>query len=81
VIVFVSFIFAFTGPWKRSIVFVVGGTLVIYVMNLVRIVLLFEVAYYFPDQLFFFHKFLFTGFIYSVVFVMWFIWVRKFKAV
>jgi exosortase family protein XrtF len=76
VIVFVSFLIAFTGRLKSTVYFFAIGVVIIYLMNVLRVSLLFEVALNFPDQLYFFHKFLFTGFIYGVVFLLWYKWVR-----
>ena len=78
-IVYISFLLAFSGPkglfWK----FLLLGLLSIYLMNLIRVGLLFGVAYYFEEQLYFFHKYLFTGIIYVVVFALWYLWVKKVK--
>lgn len=76
-IVFASFIFAF-GPYRRSTVgFVFLGFGIIHVANLTRITLLFFVARYLPSAMYFIHKFVFTGFIYVVIFGLWIWWVRK----
>jgi exosortase family protein XrtF len=76
-IVYVSFLVAFSGTWKKFLYFLLAGAAIIYVMNLVRVALLFEVALNFPNQLYFFHKFLFTGIIYAVVFVIWYFWIKS----
>jgi exosortase family protein XrtF len=81
-IVYASFLLAFKGTFRSTVYFMLAGLLLIYGMNLMRVALLFEVAYYFPDQLYFFHKFFFTGLIYLVVFAIWFFWinhVRKYQ--
>jgi len=75
-IVYVAFLFAFKGKPKDMLYAGLIGIGVVYLMNLLRVMLLFEVALNFPDYLYFFHKFLFTGFIYLVVFVMWYYWIR-----
>jgi exosortase family protein XrtF len=75
--VYVSFLLAFKGPWKIFFLFVLAGALGIHLLNLVRITSLYGVALYFPAQLYFFHKYLFTGIIYVIVFVFWFLWVKK----
>ena len=78
-IVFISFLLAFRGSMRLTLYFALGGLAIIYVMNLLRVGLLFEIALNFPDQLYLFHKFLFTGFIYAVVFVIWYFWIRAVK--
>jgi len=76
-IVYVSFLFSFTGPLKKTLQFFVLGIVVIYVMNLLRVILLYEVALFFPHNLYFFHKYFFTGIIYAVVFLLWYIWIKQ----
>jgi hypothetical protein len=49
------------------------------VINLLRILLLYEVALHFPENLYFFHKFFFTGIIYLLVFILWYFWVNEVK--
>lgn len=77
IILFISFIVAFSGPLKDSIIYIIGGILVIHVFNVLRISLLFVVAEKYYSYLYFTHKYLFTGFIYAVVFALWFLWVRR----
>ncbi|MBS1490501.1 MAG: exosortase family protein XrtF [Bacteroidetes bacterium] len=76
-IVYISFLLAFKGTSRLFILFAGMGTAVIYVLNVARIVLLYAVAFYFPERLYFFHKYLFTVFIYIAVFVLWFFWVKQ----
>jgi exosortase family protein XrtF len=77
-IMFVSFLFAF-GPWVKQITwYAVAGLAIIHVANLFRVTTLFYVALYFPGSLYFIHKYLFTVFIYAVVFILWIVWVKKF---
>ncbi|CAN5372949.1 hypothetical protein BH09BAC3_BH09BAC3_12900 [soil metagenome] len=76
-IVYVSFLFAFTGPLKLVLRYLLFGIAVIYVMNLARVIVLYGVALYYPKNLYFFHKYFFTGILYAVVFVLWYIWIRK----
>jgi exosortase family protein XrtF len=76
-IVFVSFIVAFTGTLKKTILFGLAGILLIYVFNLFRVGMLFFIAKYYPHNLYFFHKYLFTALLYVMVFFLWYVWVKK----
>lgn len=76
-IVFVSFVIAFTGTLKKTLWFVAFGLILIYIANLLRVSLLYFVAKYYRDNLYFFHKYLFTGFLYILVFVLWYFWVTR----
>lgn len=79
IILFVSFIVAFTGKWKQTILFCIGGSLLIHIFNVARIALLCIFMYSFPGQDHILHAVIFPLFIYGVVFVLWVIWVRKFS--
>lgn len=79
IIVYFSFLVAFRGPWKELAKFTLIGVAAIHVVNLLRIGLLYGVAFYFPEQLYFFHKYFFTGIIYVMVFVLWYVWVKRVK--
>ncbi|MCX7638434.1 MAG: exosortase family protein XrtF [Cyclobacteriaceae bacterium] len=76
-IVFLSFIFAY-GPLTGKLVWFLSlGFLLIHLANLARISLLFAVSYHMPDYLYFTHKYLFTSFIFLIVFLMWAAWVFR----
>mgnify|MGYP002777385489 CR=1 FL=1 len=75
-IVFVGFLLAFGQINKRLYWFIPVGLLAIHAGNLLRIVLLFFVSTKLPDFMYFAHKYLFTAFIYLIVFVLWIWWVR-----
>ncbi|MBI1767923.1 MAG: exosortase family protein XrtF [Bacteroidetes bacterium] len=76
-IVYISFLVAFKGPQRLLLQFTGMGIVGIHLLNLARVVLLYAVAFYFPEQLYFFHKYLFTGIIYTIVFALWYFWVRS----
>lgn len=78
-IVFVSFMAAFRGRLKSTLVFCLGGLIIIYLMNLFRVAMLYAIEIYWPRYLYFFHKYLFTGGIYAVVFLLWFLWAKNVK--
>lgn len=79
-ILFVSFIIAFTGKWKTTLLFILSGLLIIHVFNVLRIALLSMAVYHFPQHQDFLHSVVFPLFIYGVVFILWIIWVNKFSA-
>ena len=77
-ILFVAFLFAYKGTMRRTLMFSFVGLLLIYWFNLFRVAGLFLIAWYFPEQLYLMHKFVFTGVIYAFVFLLWFIWVKRY---
>jgi exosortase family protein XrtF len=81
VIIFISFLFAF-GPYIRKMIwFIPLGILIIHFFNLVRIAGLFLITLYKPQWTYFLHKYLFTAFIYVVVFLLWFWWVNQYSKI
>ena len=79
IILFISFVVAFSGKLQATLLFIFGGSLLIYVLNVVRIAALSALIFYFPKQEPFLHGVLFPLYIYGVVFILWLIWVRKFS--
>jgi exosortase family protein XrtF len=78
IIIFVAFLVAF-GPASKSLLwFLPLGVFIIHLMNLLRITLLFFVAEYRPDFMYFIHKYVFTGVLYAAIFLLWILWVKKF---
>lgn len=79
IILFISFVVAFSGKTRATVLFIMGGSLLIHVLNVFRIGLLSILLYYFPEQEHILHGVLFPLFIYGVVFLLWIIWVNKFS--
>lgn len=79
IILFISFIVAFSGSLKNTLLFIFGGSLIIYVLNVIRIALLVVLIYYFPEKKHFLHEIFFPAIIYGTVFILWIIWVKKFS--
>ena len=79
IILFVSFVVAFSGKKRETILFIIGGSLLIHILNVFRIALLNILMYYFPASEHILHGVLFPLFIYGVVFLLWIIWVNKFS--
>ena len=79
IVLFVSFVIAFSGKIKATVLYIICGSLLIYVLNLIRIALLCILLYYFPKKEPILHGVFFPLFIYGVVFMLWLIWIRKFS--
>ncbi len=78
IILFLSFIIAFSGKLKATLVFGLFGVILIYITNILRIVFLALAIYHFPEYQAILHKLIFPLIIYGMVFILWVIWVRKF---
>jgi exosortase family protein XrtF len=79
IVLFVAFVIAFSGKWKTTLGFVALGSLVIHVLNVIRIALLCMALLHYPAYRNFLHDIVFPLFIYGVVFLLWILWVFKFS--
>lgn len=79
VILFISFVIAFTGKFRNTILFILFGTVLIHILNITRIALLCMALYSFPEYEHLLHGVIFPLVIYGVVFLLWVIWVNKFS--
>lgn len=80
IILFASFVFAFSAQFKSTFLFILFGSLFIFVLNIFRIALLSVGLYHYPEYDEFLHNIVFPVVIYGVVFILWIVWVIKFSA-
>ena len=81
IILFISFIVAFANKFKVTILYILAGSLIIYVVNILRIAVISIALYEYPQFEGFLHGILFPLIIYGITFLLWFIWVRKFSLI
>jgi exosortase family protein XrtF len=79
IILFISFVIAFSGKWKQTVFFILGGSAILYILNIFRIILLSVLIYHFPNQEAILHGVVFPLIIYGIVFILWVIWVNNFS--
>jgi len=80
IILYISFIIAFKGSFKNTILFIIGGSLLIYYFNIVRIAVISIAIYEYPVYEKTLHEVVFPLLIYGLTFLLWFIWVKKFAS-
>jgi exosortase family protein XrtF len=80
VILFISFVIAFTGRFKQTLAFIIIGTIIIHFFNVLRIALLCMAIFHFPEYEHILHGVIFPLFIYGIVFLLWVIWVNKYSS-
>ena len=78
-VLFICFIIAFPGPVKHKAWFLPIGALSVFAVNVLRIAALAVIVYVNPDWLAFNHDYTFTLLVYSYVFGLWMLWVKKFS--
>lgn len=79
IILFVSFIVAFSSTVKSTLLYVFGGGLLIYVLNVLRVGFIIMILDKYPEQEHLIHGVLFPLIIYGIVFLLWFLWIYKFS--
>lgn len=78
ILLFWSFIIAFAGAWKKTLLFGLIGGALIYVLNIFRIVFIAVALDKYPQHSQFLHQILFPAIIYGFTFLLWIIWVKYF---
>jgi len=69
----------FPGPWKHKLWYIPFGFIVMYITNVLRIVILSLVVLWKPQYWDFTHDWILRPFFYVVIFILWVIWVEKFR--
>ncbi|MEL6444794.1 MAG: archaeosortase/exosortase family protein [Bacteroidota bacterium] len=73
---FVGFVLAFPGSWKRRLWFIPLGIGVVLLANILRVAALALVQVHWPAAFDVLHSFGISTFFYAVVFVLWVVWAR-----
>lgn len=79
-ILFVSFIIAFYNKFKTTFFYCLIGCVLIYVVNLLRVVILSIGLYHYPWRKDILHTVIFPGIIYGMVCLLWIFWVNRFSS-
>jgi exosortase family protein XrtF len=79
IILFIAFIIAFPGSFKKTFLYAVFGSLIIYGVNILRISFLTIALGKLPQQKELLHNLVFPSIIYGLVFLLWVIWVNFFS--
>ena len=79
IVLFLSFLVAFAGKFKTTILYGLAGSIIIYAFNLIRIVILSVGLYHYPWRREILHTVIFPMLIYGTVFILWMVWVNRFS--
>lgn len=74
---FAIFVISYPGNVKNKLWYIPLGILIVHAINIIRIVGLSLIALYTPEYLNFNHTYTFTFIAYSIVFLLWMIWVNR----
>lgn len=81
IILFVSFILAFSGQFKTTVIYILAGSVLIYIANLARVVILSVGLYHYPWRKDVLHTVIFPAIIYGMVCLLWVFWVNRFSKI
>ncbi len=81
IILFLSFIIAFADKFKTTALYIFVGSVLIYTVNLIRIVILSIGLYHYPWRREILHTVIFPLIIYGMVFLLWMFWVNRFSKI
>ena len=81
IILFLSFMIAFAGKLKTTLLYCFAGSIIIYAFNLIRIVILSAGLYHYPWRREILHTVIFPMLIYGMVFLLWMVWVNRFSKI
>jgi exosortase family protein XrtF len=76
IILFIAFVIAFAENFRKTVLFLFAGAVLIYAVNVVRIAILAISLYKYPEYENLLHGVVFPGIIYGMVFLLWMLWVR-----
>lgn len=76
IILFIAFVIAFAQKFKKTVLFILAGSVLIYAINIIRIVILAIALYHYPEYEKVLHGVVFPGLIYGMVFLLWMLWVK-----
>ncbi|MEX1381949.1 exosortase family protein XrtF [Lutibacter sp.] len=79
IILFIAFIVAFASGFKKTALYILFGSLIIYIINIVRIAIIALAIYKYPAYENVLHAIIFPSIIYGITFLLWFIWIQKFS--
>ena len=79
IILFVSFVIAFASKFKITFLYILVGSVMIYLVNLFRIAIISIGFYHYPEYNNVLHNIIFPAIIYGLVVLLWLFWINKFS--
>ena len=78
-VLYISFLIVFKGKWWGKLLFILLGTILIHLLNILRVTALALVVKYAPENLEFHHSYTFTLIIYLFIMLLWMIRINVYK--
>lgn len=76
-VLFAGFITAFPGRWLHKLAYISLGAVLIWLLNIWRVLMLLLIQIHYPAALDFNHKYTFTILVYGAIFGLWMVWVKR----
>lgn len=76
---FVFFIVSFSGKIVHKLWYIPLGVFLVYLLNVIRVATLAVLMNSYPEWLEFNHDYTFTVLMYAFVFLLWYVWVKKYS--
>lgn len=70
----------FRGPWKHKLWYIPASFVIVFLVNIMRVILLSVVLIHWPAHWDFIHMWVMRPFYYVVIFVLWVVWVEYFTS-
>lgn len=80
-ILYIGFIVCMPAAMSRKVLFVVAGTIMIYVVNVIRCAGITYIILYYPQHADFAHHYVFTFIVYGFIIALWLIFAKKLNLV
>lgn len=77
IVLYAGFIMCFPSGALRKTIFILTGTILIYIFNVLRCASLILIYLHYPGYLDFSHHYLFTSLVYGFIFLLWYIFTQK----
>ncbi|MBS7333603.1 MAG: exosortase family protein XrtF [Weeksellaceae bacterium] len=77
-IIFVAFILAFYTTFKQTFLYIIGSLILLFVMNIFRIILLTYIYRFHTEYSKMSHDYLFPAIIYGSIIFLWIVWIKLF---
>tara|TARA_B100001245_G_C22761611_1_gene368469 strand:+ start:56 stop:613 length:558 start_codon:yes stop_codon:yes gene_type:complete len=78
---FIGFLLCFPGPWKYKLIIIPIGTVVVFLINVIREIILALNYKYFQETFDFNHKYTYVFFVYLTIFLMWRYWLNRYSSI
>lgn len=77
IVLYIGFIVCMPAVRKRKLIFSIGGTILIYVVNVIRCAGVAYIIQYYPKYADFAHHYVFTFIVYGLIIALWLIFSKK----